>query len=145
MKNSTPPQTIERLDNLYRDQFILGEQLHQLGAKMENEQHRDTLAQEYDSLLALNLVRNIEVSGNQITLYTEPISIVGTLVGEFRVHYTFGARATMHIRNLTKPVQNGIRDDLPHVSDGVACLGNIQSHVARLLGDRIILNWSRSR
>jgi hypothetical protein len=97
---------------------------------------------EFDKLLSLPLVEEVEVSPTKVKVYTDTLYCVDSRtrkkheIGKFRIELPIAeAGAVVRWFNLTRQV-NGVRTNMnaPHIySDGNACLGNTSEVFPSLL------------
>jgi hypothetical protein len=95
----------------------------------------ETLARDFDRIVALPGVEDVRVSDCVLQVFTEPIVIEYGFrryrLGRYRLDLHFDGR--LFIQNLTDRYDTY---DHPHVESGRPCLGNIQDWVQRLLAQR---------
>jgi hypothetical protein len=95
----------------------------------------ETLARDFDRIVALPGVEDVGVNDSVLQVFTEPIVIEYGFrrfrLGRYRLDLYFDGR--LFIQNLTDRYDTY---DHPHVESGRPCLGNIQDWVQRLLAQR---------
>jgi hypothetical protein len=95
----------------------------------------ETLARDFDRIVALPGVEDVRVSDSLLQVFTELIVIEYGFrryrLGRYRLDLYFDGR--LFIQNLTDRYDTY---DHPHVESGRPCLGNIQDWVQRLLAQR---------
>jgi hypothetical protein len=98
------------------------------------EQFEEVLAREFDGLLGIPEVQDVEVRADRLCVLTDTLDAVmggrRYRLGRFRVEIRFNGEVA--IRNLTRPY--GYYDH-PHVWNGKPCLGNIHQCVLKLVGE----------
>jgi hypothetical protein len=100
--------------------------------------------QEYDKLLVIPKVRDVQVAPGVVKVFTDTLYCVDPRsgkrheIGAFRIEiYRDGQNGGVRWFNLTRRI-DAYRDDMyaPHVfSDGKACLGNTQDIFPELIGN----------
>lgn len=101
------------------------------------EQSEEALLREFDGLLGIPDVREVEILGDRLCIFTNTVdTVVGGKryrLGRFRVDIRFNGDVA--IKNLTRP--HGYYDH-PHVWNAKPCLGNVGPSVIRLVSE---LQW----
>jgi hypothetical protein len=96
------------------------------------EQSEEALVREFDGLLGIPEVRDVEILGDRLCVFTDTVDTVVAgkryRLGRFRVDIRFNGDVT--IKNLTRP--HGYYDH-PHVWNAKPCLGNIGQSVMKLV------------
>lgn len=107
-------------------------------------ENTDSYGREFDSLLQVPGVENIETADGVIKVFTEHIYITpdGCAdtydIGKFRMEvYTAGSNGGIRFFNLTRRgTGSGYNTNHPHVKEnGSPCLGNISEQIANLIGE----------
>ncbi len=125
--------TVRELEELYHSLYVLDRQIYGLAHQEEDLAQETQMAAEWESLKSLPGVQSISIDGNVVEFITTMIYIDGYQIGEFRILLNFkDNQVTAH--NLTRlAYKDTSRYDHPHIHDGYPCLGNIYSHVQRLM------------
>ena len=101
----------------------------------DHQDRPETLARDFDRIVALPGVEDVGVNDSALQVFTEPIVIEYGFrryrLGRYRLDLYFDGR--LFIQNLTDRYDTY---DHPHVESGRPCLGNIQDWVQRLLAQR---------
>lgn len=101
---------------------------------LKGVQDEGSFAHEFDYLVEIPEVREVQVQDGIVSIYTNPIHVeYGKKqynLGSFRVDIQFNGQVSL--KNLTKPY--GLYDH-PHVWDGRPCLGNTRVGLAKLIGE----------
>lgn len=130
----------EQLQRLSDELRRASRALHQARARLRAAEallatERSRLEHDFEELLALPGVREVEVHGTRITVLTEPIVLehqgVRYRIGDFALELDLERGIT--VRNLHN---TGSRShwDHPHVQGGLPCLGNLRDGLEKLLG-----------
>ncbi len=100
----------------------------------KTEQSEEALLREFDALLGIPDIRDVEILGDCLCVFTNTVETVVAgkryRLGRFRVDIRFNGDVT--IKNLTKA--HGYYDH-PHVWNTKPCLGNIGQSVMKLVGE----------
>jgi hypothetical protein len=98
------------------------------------EQSEEALVREFEGLLGIPEVRDVEIRGDRLCVFTDTIDTVVAgkryRLGCFRVDIRFNGDVA--IKNLTQPY--GYYDH-PHVWNAKPCLGNIGQNVMKLVSE----------
>ncbi len=125
--------TTRELEELYHSLYVLDRQIYGLARQEEDLAQEAQLASEWESLKTLPGVQSIAIHGSVVEFTTTMITIEGHQIGEFHISLNFkDNQVTAH--NLSRlAYKDTSRYDHPHIHDGYPCLGNIYSHVQRLM------------
>lgn len=98
------------------------------------EQSEEALVREFEGLLGIPEVRDVEIRGDRLCVFTDTVDTVVAgkryRLGCFRVDIRFNGDVA--IKNLTHP--HGYYDH-PHVWNAQPCLGNIGQNVLKLVSE----------
>lgn len=98
------------------------------------EQSEEALVREFEGLLGIPEVRDVEIRGDRLCVFTDTVDTVVAgkryRLGCFRVDIRFNGNVA--IKNLTQP--HGYYDH-PHVWNAQPCLGNIGQNVMKLVSE----------
>lgn len=135
-----------RLQELERDLRTSGRQMHSLERRLALAERRltdlgqlqaseDALVRDFDRLVGLPGVTDVEVRDGVLRVFTETVLVTyggrQYRMGRFRLDLHFDGR--VFLRNLTDRYETY---DHPHVENGRPCFGNIQEWMQRLLAQR---------
>lgn len=109
-----------------------------MALEADNSSALERFGQEFDKLISLPKVREIEISNNKLEVYTDmlycvdPRSSKNHKIGEFRIVIsTDGSEGGIRWFNLTQIIYER---SAPHIyRNGKACLGNIQEIIPELI------------
>lgn len=107
----------------------------------------DQLGEEFDQLVKIPKVTNVEVTSNALTVHTttlyctDPYSRLTYEIGAFKIRISL-SDGNVNWKNLTRQVQGGSGYmNAPHVnSEGRACLGNTQGVFPDLIAKRELVS-----
>jgi hypothetical protein len=106
--------------------------------KTSRDKREEWADKEYDALCAIPHIKNVEMEGTTLRLFTDNIQITYKdqiyNMGQYKIEiYTDGSNEGVRVFNLTKE-RNGLQH--PHIQrNGHCCLGNISQGVAKLVSE----------
>ncbi|MFQ5533084.1 MAG: hypothetical protein ACE5EP_04450 [Candidatus Methylomirabilales bacterium] len=107
---------------------------HRLRTLEKAEQSEEALVREFDGLLGIPEVRDVQVLEDRLCVFTDTVDTVVASkryrLGRFRVDIRFNGEVT--IKNLTRAY--GYYDH-PHIWNAKPCLGNIGQSVLKLISE----------
>jgi len=113
---------------------LLGSCRERVRTLKEAGQSENLLAREFEALLEVPEVREVEVLGDRLRIFTDTVDTIVAgkryRLGCFRLDIRFNGEVA--ITNLTQPY--GYYDH-PHVWNAKPCLGNIRPNVSKLVGE----------